>query len=386
MPQSECPLCGHQATTALVRRRQVPVHQNLAYDTPEAARAALRGDLEIQACPACGFVYNQAFDESKMGYGDQYQNEQTLSPTFSDHVDARIQALLATLAPDSRIVEVGCGKGEFLRRLVTAAPAGTTGIGYDTTYVGPDTLLDGRLRFERRYYGPECAGEAVDIVVCRHVIEHVPEPRTLLRAVRQALSQSPGARIFFETPCVQWILEHRVVWDFFYEHCSYFTAASLAWAFEAEGFAVRAVDHVFGGQYLWLEATLADRPAETPPNAGPVPELARQFTEHEARLVADWQVRLDDWSQQGPTALWGAGGKGATLANLVDPEAKRIDCLIDVNPAKAGHYVPGTGHAIVGYEAIPGRGLQRAVLMNPIYRAENQARLDADGIALALVD
>ena len=52
-----------------------------------------------------------------------------------------------------------------------------------------------------------------------------------------------------------------MIWDFFYEHCSYFNAQSLQTAFEVAGFHVKRVAHVFGEQYVWLEATLAtDKP------------------------------------------------------------------------------------------------------------------------------
>src|SRR5213078_3046347 len=96
-------------------------------------------------------------------------------------------------------------------------------------------------------------GLPADVVVCRHVIEHIPRPLDLLRAVRQAVAARPHARVCFETPCVEWVLRNQVVWDFFYEHCSLFSAASLATAFRAAGFEVTDVRHVFHGQYLWLE-------------------------------------------------------------------------------------------------------------------------------------
>lgn len=385
MTHADCPLCGQAAAVAFLTRQGVPVHQNQVFRDQEAARASLRGDLAMHACTHCGFVFNRDFDERRIGYGDDYQNEQTLSPAFSAHVDARVAAMVPTLRDGQRIVEVGCGKGEFLRRLVAAAPT-TSGVGYDTTYAGPDSLLDGRLRFARQYFGPGDATEPVGVVVCRHVIEHVPDPRAFVRSVRQALAGSPGARVYFETPCVEWILQHQVMWDLFYEHCSYFTAASLAWTFAAEGFAVANVDHVFGGQYLWLEATVADGPPSPAPDAGDVPDLARRFAAGEADQRAAWSRRLAAWQADGPVALWGAGAKGVTLANLADPDARQIDCLIDLNPAKAGTYVPGTGHPIVGYDGIAGRGLRRAVMMNPNYRAECQARLDADGLPLEIVE
>ena len=71
--------------------------------------------------------------------------------------------------------------------------------------------------------------------------------------------------LFIETPCLEWILRHTVIQDLFYEHCNYWTRPSLAGAVAAAGFAPVRVDHVFEGQYLWLEASAGGPcPTETP--------------------------------------------------------------------------------------------------------------------------
>jgi hypothetical protein len=74
-------------------------------------------------------------------------------------------------------------------------------------------------------------------------------------------------------------------------------------------------------------------------------------------------------------ALWGAGAKGVTFANLIDSERQDLDCIVDLNPEKQGHYVPGTGHPIVSYRDLCERGVTAAILMNPNYRQENLALL-----------
>src|SRR5206468_766444 len=134
-------------------------------------------------------------------------------------------------------------------------------------------------------------------------------------------------------------------WDFFYEHCSLFTAPSLALALERAGFAVTGVGHVFGGQYLWAEG--ATRPAAGRPGAGAdtVP-LARAFAADEQARVAGWRALLAGAAARGPVFAWGAGAKGVTFCNLADPDRARLAGVVDVNPAKQGRFLPGTGHPI----------------------------------------
>ena len=177
-----------------------------------------------------------------------------------------------------------------------------------------------------------------------------------------------------------------MVWDLFYEHCSYFTAESLTTAFQVAGFDVESVQHVFAGQYLWLEAKL---PTTTPTiNKQPrkIAAQAQSFARSEAKLKQDWDHKIRALASQGKVALWGAGAKGVTFANLIDPGRELIECLVDLNPSKQGHYVPGTGHPIVDYQDLVARGVTTAILMNPNYREENLALLQTVQADVRLIE
>jgi hypothetical protein len=188
--------------------------------------------------------------------------------------------------------------------------------------------------------------------------------------------------LYFETPCVDWVLRNRVIWDVFYEHCSYFNPQSLRYAFELCGFEVDGVRHVFGGQYLWLEASpKPDRDAALPDAAATV-ALAQEFAHTHDALVEGWRATLHDASARGKTAVWGAGAKGVTFVNLLDPDQQKIDCVIDINPRKQGRFVPGTAHPIVGYREAAQRGIRTAFLMNPNYAQENRALLEQAGVSM----
>lgn len=347
LPSCLCPVCSAADTEHLLERHQVPVHQNLVMLTQQQAKNCTKGALLLRFCSNCGFVFNSGFNLNLLAYGEQYDNTQSHSAIFERHLDELVMQLVEQQGVrNCKVVEVGCGKGHFLHKLVSYPGANITGYGFDPSYVGPELCLEGRLHFRRSYYNDSCTDVQADVVICRHVIEHVPEPLLFLQTIRRAVRQNPHARLYFETPCIDWILSNKVVWDFFYEHCSLFSLSSLGTAFELAGFTVNSVRHVFNGQYLWLEAT--NRPPQTVhTDAVSTVRLAQAYSHAEQQLRARLTSLLFELKQQGNVALWGAGAKGATLAHLVDVQGQLIDAVIDINPNKQGKYIPGSGHRII---------------------------------------
>lgn len=363
-----CPICDGMRRFAFLERDRVPMFQNAPRPTAEAARAIPRAALRLVACEVCGFVANDAFDPAAMRYAGDYENEQSHSGVFEAHVEALVGELVRAGVAHKRVLEAGCGAGAFLRRL--CREGGNTGIGYDPAYRGPAVDLDGAVRFVADYYRGQPEGQGADVVLSRHVIEHVPDPRAFLRTLRAACR--PGAQLALETPDVRWILEHRVVEDFFYEHCSYFTTDALRHAAAREGFRVTRQTPLFGGQYQWLEA-IAEDALPAPSDAARVAEtcaLARRYGEDVPVRIAALARRLAEIGRDGAVAVWGAGAKGVTLADLCDPERRLVACVVDINPRKQGGFVPGTGHPIVAPEALRERRVRHVIVMNPNYERE----------------
>lgn len=381
-----CPICNSDDLLHFLKLESVPVHQNMVFKTPETARAIPKGDLDMAACKTCSFVFNAAFDEKKTSYDENYDNTQCHSAHFNAYLDGLAKLLVEDKgAKDTIIVEVGCGKGDFVKKLVDYPGSNNKGYGFDPTYVGPDFERDGKIIFEKRFYDETCAAIDAGIVVCRHVIEHVARPRDLIRAVAGGLKNSPNARVFFETPDVSWIFDNQVIWDFFYEHCSIFTPASISYAFEAEGFAMTELRTVFEGQYLWAESTPAQSKSPSAPSPAPgFIESVLAYKTHYQNHLNRLKAKLESLKTKGSVALWGAGAKGVTVCNIADQDASLIDAIIDVNPAKQGGFIAGTGHSILGPDDIASRGIRSALIMNPNYRSEIEALLQTRNIHLDL--
>lgn len=385
--KNKCPVCKSSTLALFLNRKSVPVHQNVVMKDYKSATEGMRGDLSLVVCESCGFIFNESFELSKLSYGEKYDNTQSCSPYFNDYLTDLAHSLIFEHGvKNSQVIEVGCGKGLFLRKIVEVEEYGNIGYGFDPSYVGPETELNGRLKFRKCYYDHRCADIPADIVICRHVLEHVSNPIKLLETIKHALSNATKARVFFETPDVEWILSNQVIWDFFYEHCSYFTAASLTTIFESAGFDVKIIQRVFSGQYLWLEAALSIKGTAVTRKSGSIPVFAKRFAVMENELKMCWRNKIQKLASGGKVALWGAGAKGVTFANLIDPERKWIDCLIDMNHNKIGCYVPGTGHPIVSYQEFASRGGKIAILMNPNYRDECLELLRKEHLDINLVE
>jgi SAM-dependent methyltransferase len=386
LSMKRCPLCQSPETLALLQQPQVPVLSNICCRSRMETLHLRRGRIDLRACLSCGFLFNAAFEPEMVVYDSHYSNTQAYAPSFAHYLDQLVQMLVEEHAVrQRRVLEIGCGDGSFLERLVLRGD--NQGWGFDPSYRGPSMRCDGRLQVQASPYNERCKVMTADVVICRHVLEHLAHPVAFLRQLRQGVQHTPQTRFFFETPNVEWILQTRAFWDIYYEHCNYFSPSSLALAFQQAGFKVKQIQRVFAGQYLWLEAEAHPSPR---PIAFAVPadlkSQLQQFQYADHHLRQAWISTLERLTSQEAVAVLGAAGKGVTFTNLVDPDCTLIACVVDVNPHKQGMFLPGTGHPIVGYADVPAFGVTRAILLNPKYRQDALAQVATSGLQVQLLE
>ncbi len=350
---------------------------NYRFATPEAATRVPRRDLLLRQCAGCGLVFNATFRPEVIPYDANYENRQCFSEAFNKHLEQLADSLIRDHGlRRSRILEVGCGKGDFLRLI--CRKAGATGTGYDTSFEpGPHPEPKG-LSFHDEYLTADTVPGGFSAVICRHVVEHVPGIGDFLRELHSIAIAAKARVVFLETPRWEWILEHRAFWDVFYEHCNYFPERTLSHLCRLAGFKVVRQRAVFGGQYQTLELAPLGRTGRPPRPPGVSPKtalgaFARNFSRHRSALERSIRTRAG----RKPWGLWGAGAKGVAVVNQLP--RTRPALVVDSNPAKQGGVIPGTRTPIVAPEDPRLAGLSFLLVANPNYLKEIRKTLQQQG-------
>jgi 2-polyprenyl-3-methyl-5-hydroxy-6-metoxy-1,4-benzoquinol methylase len=311
----DCPLCSTLDLFEILAF-DTPVMCNVLFPERQVARDADRGRLTLAYCQNCSHVFNSTYQENKVCYTPNYNS----SLEHSAHFRAFAAALTDRLNTSYKllgktIVEIGCGKGDFLNRLCTVADA--QGVGFDTSVDDQWMPSSSKVRFIRDYFGESYTDVRPDLLIGRHVLEHIGKPVAFLESLRSHPSISPETVFYFETPNGLYTLRDHGIWDLIYEHISYFTEASLSMAFELAEFEVLDVGTSFSDQYVYVEARRG--PARKPNatrNSEDIKALAATFREI-------YHHKIDRWAQYvsthgaGETVVWGAGSKGITFVNEI---------------------------------------------------------------------
>lgn len=378
---SKCPVCANASDNLCVEyRKNVPTLQNITLETPEKALNFPSGEIDMLRCAACSFVWNDAFDFAAISYDDNYNNDVSSSNFYQEHLNAMADNVLnaVPLGEPIHYVEIGCGNADFMKLVLERSNGRcVSATGFDPSYSEEEDLPD-QMVVHKTMFGFEqldLVSPATNIICSRHTIEHVPDPKSFISAIAKAANRN-GIKLLLETPNVDWILRNAAFQDFFYEHCSIYTPASVRHLLGAYGLKCEIKD-VYNGQYMWIEANQSGGSSDGPETVDNL-VLARSYIEKRKFEFQKWQDFLRARQQVGKVAIWGAASKGVTF-NLLFSNGSEIliDCAIDLNPAKQGRFLPATGLPVTTPQAAMDLGVATVIIMNPNY-AKEIAQMAAD--------
>jgi len=277
--------------------------------------------------PATGIVFNAAFRPENIVYDENYQNEQGCSAFFGAHL-REVADIVQKYAHGKNIFEIGCGKGRFTELLRTR----------DMNAIGIDPAYEGHSSYIIRKPFSASLGLSGDIIVLRHVLEHIPNPFEFLKEI--STSNGGSGLIYIEVPCLDWIIGNNAWYDIFYEHVNYFRLSDFTRFFGT----ILECGRLFGGQYLFVVADLGSLGTNSHANKERflMPPGFFSGIDNATKVI---KQTIDKCH-----IIWGAASKGVLFSLHLQRAGYDIDFAIDINPAKQNKYLPVTGLQVLSPE------------------------------------
>ena len=374
LKRSVCPSCGKTNQFIFYEVTDIPVNSCLLLSNEKEALEFPSGDVVLNFCYSCGFIFNSAFNQSKVNYSEVYEDQQCFSRKFNIFAESLAKKLVEKYALNSKhILEIGCGKGDFLTLLCELGQ--NYGVGIDPAFVKGriNSNASNHIKFIQDYYSDRYRDQS-DFVCCRHTLEHIPNTSEFVDSVRRAIGKNYDARVFFEVPDVVRVLRELAFWDIYYEHCSYFSPGSLARLFRFCNFSVTDLYREFEDQYVMIEAKPARQRSkktyELEENVEELAEHVKYFSKRCKCELTHWKTRLQKLkADKKRVAIWGSGSKCVAFMTTLNVK-NEIECVIDINPYRQGKFIPGAAKRIMPPDFLKKFNPDVTIVMNPAYRNE----------------
>lgn len=309
-------------------------------------------------------MFNHDFEAVKVQYAGGYHAERAHSEYYSRHMQKVIN-LIEEVKPlkQKRVLEVACGTGEFLNLIAQHETKICIGVDPSASELQSKKLELHQSLFDQEYLTKMSA--PVDILINRHMIEHILHPLEMLRLFYEALA--PDGILYLETPRLDWILENKAFYDFSYEHCAYYTDDFLVRLLKTAGFTIAAMKFSYTEQYFSICAKKCDCTPMEKVAAEQLERVQNSFSEtYRTYHNANKKFALSAVPKN--IYLWGASAKGVMCSNLLNHLTMKG--IIDKNPYKQGKFIPGTGCPVLAPKDLAIVPEAIIFVENPVYLRE----------------
>jgi hypothetical protein len=278
------------------------------------------------------------------------------------------------------VIDIGCGEGHFVRGVAEKLSSHGRFIGFD-----PDSSNESGngLEFYSRLFDPmsDIDDFKPDMVILRHVIEHLTNPAEFLRKLAWGSAKSEKELwLFAEVPCIDRVFETDRLSDFYYEHPSQFTSKSFKTLMEMGGEVVD-LGLGYGGEVIFALVKLGI-PAVNLERS----EAAYSFWQRSMANKIKIEKQLVNLDAEGKrVAIWGGTGKAAAFINHYDATKGSEIIVVDSDKSKVGTFVPGSGKEIYYRDELKTRAID-VVIIPPQWRAKDiVTEMESEGIVVEKV-
>lgn len=389
-----CIACGHALSPLMTlddmpaSAQNIPAASELAEDHPLS--------LTLCQCPSCGLVQ---FDTEPVDY---YRDviragggTRTMTRLRHEEYARLLIAMQAQHIRGRRIVEVGCGRGEFLRMWQNLAedPEGAAALARDQArdplsgqpnaaplhLVGiehkPSLVEEANASADKKYrvYEGFATGDVrypegpFDAFVQFNFLEHQPDPCDMLRNIGRNLK--PQALGLITVPSFEYILRYNGYYELLRDHIANYTEFTLQKLLQDCGFELLSMDLVNRDTIEAIVRKADPDELSELHYSGRLIDVSALRDSYD-RLSASVNAHIDHLSESHRTmAIWGASHQGFTLA-ATTKLGGRVEYIIDSAPFKQGRFSPASHIPIVAPDYAVAHPVDEILIVAPGYTDE----------------
>lgn len=310
-------------------------------------------NLIIYQCSKCGLVQHNL---SPVSYFKEVIRAVAFSPEMGIFRHQQLQDWISkNHLEDKKILEVGCGEGEYLDLLKNAGANELTGIEYSEKNI--EIALASGNKVLRGYLdssfnpSPDFRFDAFAIF---SFLEHWPNPNEGLSLLHSVLTDEAVGLV--EVPNFDLIIEKGLYSEFTTDHIFYFDKKSFAFLLEKNGFEVVSI------KSIWYDYILsAEVRKKSPLDVSNFLDIQEGVKNQLGNFINKFSAKS--------VAIWGAGHQALAVIAMagVSPSIKYV---IDSAPFKQGKYTPATHLFIVEPDHLIARPPEAIIVMAAGYSNE----------------
>ena len=350
---NSCIVCGSELSITLSEFANMPAS---AQDIPTAEEVvADKGvTLKLCQCSKCGLVQ---LTTTPVSYYKTVIRSGGISSTMHKLRKDKYQYFYDKYQlKGKKLLEVGCGRGEFLK---------IWNEGFDVRAVGIENGLDlvNTARREGlevyRCFTDSAATELpeapYDAFVQFNFLEHQPDPNAMLQCIYNNTTEDAVGMV--TVPSLEYILQYNGYYELIRDHIAYYSIDSLKFLFEKNGFEV-------------LESETINRDTHSVIVRKRKRVDVSAWKQNYESLSQELDALLSAYSEKGnKIAVWGASHQGFTLLSSMGLTSK-VAYVIDSAPFKQGKYCPASHIPIVDRSHFKEEPVPAILIVAPGYTDE----------------
>lgn len=310
-------------------------------------------DLALYQCSGCGLV--QFCCEPVEYYRDVIRSG-GFNTTMAELRREEYRRFISICGlEDKKIIEIGCGQGEFLQ-VLTEFPVEAYGIEHSTELVNLGQAKG--LNISRNFAEtPETKIENApfDAFLSFNFLEHQPRPNDMMRCIYNNLKD--GGYGLVTVPSFEYILENNSFYELLRDHIANYTENSLRFLMEKNGFDVLQIRRINRDT---IEFIVQKRKRT---------DISGLIVNYDT-LTDQMQNYVNSRIKSGKkVAVWGASHQGFTAISTTGVQ-DGISYIIDSAPFKQGKYAPASHLPIVAPKHFYDEPVDCILIIAPGYTEE----------------